>query len=335
MAYTIGVDLGGSHTAAGAVTPEGKIVHLAERDLFSLEPSSVVDEIDRVVQLVLAAAGEKDCTGIGVGSPGNIDEKTGVINFSPNFNWVDVPLRELLERKLKHPLYLLNDARCATLGEYLYGSGKGTSEFALITIGTGIGGGFVSGSRLLLGEVMGAGEVGHHVIRPTDGFYCSCGKRGCFEAQASGTALLRHALAVAPSFPRSTLLTRKPQDKWGSKMIRKAVARGDEHALTAWRNWIDDLALGVSNIVAFTNPAVIALGGGVGQTDPAILAEPLRKKVDVLTTMIPKGVTSIVSAALGNEAGVIGAAALARLGGARQLQKPLNGVATPAARAKQ
>lgn len=334
MDYTIGVDLGGSHVAVGAVTADGTITHEAESDLVSLDPAAVVDEIERIVQHVLSLAGEKDCIGIGLGAPGNIDEKSGTINFSPNFNWIDVPLRSMLEKRLTHPLHVLNDARCATLGEYLYGSGKGTSEFALITIGTGIGGGFVSGNRLVLGEAMGAGEVGHHVIRPIDGFYCTCGKRGCFEAQASGTGLLRHALAVAPSFPRSTLLTRKPQDKWGSKMIRKAVAKGDEHAVATWRHWLDDLAIGVSNIISFMNPAVIALGGGVGQTDPAILAEPLRVKVDALTTMVPKGITRIISARLGNNAGVIGAASLARLGGTRQLTKPLNGVATQTVRVK-
>ena len=334
MEYTIGIDLGGSHVAAGAVAADGTVTQEVEQDLATVEPALVVDEIDRIVQHVLSLAGEKDCVGIGLGAPGNIDEKSGVINFSPNFNWVDVPLRSMLEKRLKHPLHLLNDARCATLGEYIYGSGKGTAEFALITIGTGIGGGFVSGNRLLLGEAMGAGEVGHHVIRPSDGFYCTCSKRGCFEAQASGTALLRHALAVASSFPRSTLLTRKPQEKWGSKMIRKAVAKGDEHALAAWRNWLDDLAIGVSNIISFTNPAVIALGGGVGQTDPKMLAEPLIVKVDALTTMVPKGITRIVSASLGNNAGVIGAAALARLGGTRQLLKPLNGVPPSPARVK-
>jgi glucokinase len=334
MEFTIGIDLGGSHTAAAAVTADGKILQQAERDLTSLEPDHVVDEINLIVHQVLGQVGEKDCKGVGVGAPGNIDERSGAVNFSPNFQWVDVPLKALLEKRINHPIFLLNDARCATLGEYLYGSGKGVAEFALITLGTGIGGGFISGNRLILGEAMGAGEVGHHVIRPDTGFWCTCGKRGCFEAQASGTALLRHALAVAPSFPRSTLLTKRPQEKWGSKMIRKAAAKGDEHALAAWRNWIADLALGVSNIIAFTNPAVIALGGGVGQTDPKMLAHPLTKMVDELTTMVPKGITRIITAALGNDAGMIGAAALARLGGTRQLVKPLNGVAVMPTKAK-
>jgi glucokinase len=334
MEFAIGVDLGGSHTAAGAVTADGKIIHQAEREIVSHEPNAVVDEIDLVVKQVLALAGEKDCIGIGIGAPGNIDDKTGTINWSPNFQWTDVPLKSMLEKRIKHPIHILNDARCATIGEYLYGSGKGVAEFALITLGTGIGGGFVSGGRLLLGSAMGAGEVGHHVIRPETGFICTCGKRGCFEAQASGTGLLRHALLVAPSYPRSTLLTRKPQDKWGSKMIRKAVAKGDEHAIAAWRNWMADLALGVSNIIAFTNPAIIALGGGVGQTDEKILADPLKKLVDELTVTIPKGITRIVTAQLGNDAGVIGAAAVARLGGTRQLAKALNGVVSTPVKTK-
>jgi glucokinase len=325
MEFAIGIDLGGSHTSAAAVSKDGKILELADRELVSLEPAAVVNEIDSIVQHVLGLAGEKDCVGVGLGAPGNIDEKTGTIRFSPNFGWHDVPLKTLLERRIKHPLYILNDARCATLGEFLHGSGKGVSEFALITLGTGIGGGFISGSRLILGNAMGAGEVGHHVIRPETGFFCSCGKRGCFEAQASGTGLLRHAVALAPSYPRSPLLTRKPQSKWGSKMIRKAAARGDEHAVTAWRNYLADLALGISNIISFTNPAVIALGGGVGQTEPSLLAEPLTKLVDAQTTMVPKGMTKIVTALLGNNAGIVGAAALARLGGVHGLSQPLNG----------
>lgn len=333
MEFAIGIDLGGSHTAAAAVASDGSIIDEAERDLGSLEPDAVVAEIDRVVNLVLGVVGEKDCVGVGIGSPGNIDPKSGSVLWSPNFGWRDVPLRSLLERRIKQPVHILNDARCATLGEFLYGSGKGVSEFALITLGTGIGGGFVSGGRLVLGNLMGAGEVGHHVIRADDGFICACGKRGCFEAQASGTGLLRHVVALVPSFPRSTLLTRRPQAKWGSKMIRKAVARGDEHAIAAWKNYLEDLALGVSNIVAFTNPAVIALGGGVGQTDAKLLAEPLRKRVDELTTMVPRGTTKIVTAQLGNNAGVVGAAALARLGGIAGLMRPLDGV-SPATNAK-
>ena len=110
-------------------------------------------------------------------------------------------------RSSAFPVFVGNDARCATLGEYTFGTGKATQDFVLLTLGTGIGGGIVAGGELLLGHRWGAGEIGHHQIRPHDGFVCGCGKIGCFEAQASGTGLIRHAFAVAPSFPRSSCST--------------------------------------------------------------------------------------------------------------------------------
>jgi glucokinase len=172
---------------------------------------------------------------------------------------------------------------------------------------------------LVLGHGLGAGEVGHHQIKPDTGFICACGKVGCFEAQASGTGLLRHALALAPSFPRSSLLLQRRPADWGSKMIVKAAAVGDAHARAAWDHFLGDLAIGVANIVAFTNPQMIALGGGVGQTDKTMLSIPLKKRVDELTTMAPKD-TKIVSATLGNDAGAVGAASLAFVDGVKGLR---------------
>ena len=162
--------------------------------------------------------GRRDVAGIGIGSPGNIDSKTGTVRYSPNFGptWEGAPLGDRLREFFSIPVFVGNDARCATLGEYTYGVGTATRDFVLLTLGTGIGGGIVGAGELLLGQAMGAGEIGHHQIRPTDGFVCACGKIGCFEAQASGTGLIRHALALQPSFPRSTLLAGPPADL-GSK----------------------------------------------------------------------------------------------------------------------
>jgi glucokinase len=230
--------------------------------------------------------------------------------------WTNVPLGERLQRSFSLPLFVANDARCATLGEYTFGTGKGTKNFVLLTLGTGIGGGIVSGGELLIGNRAGAGEIGHHQIRPTDGFICGCGKIGCFEAQASGTGLLRHALAVAPSFPRSMLLEKSP-DKLGSKAIRRAAQSGDHHALAAWKNFSADLALGLANIIAFVNPERIALGGGVSSAGDFML-DSVRGSVDELTTMVPKGTTQIVIAKLGNDAGQVGAATIAFRGGLQE-----------------
>src|SRR5579884_914904 len=190
---------------------------------------------------------------------------------------------------------------------------EGDEKLVLLTLGTGIGGGIISEGTLLLGNAMGAGEFGHHTIRPVDGFVCGCGKIGCFEAQASGTGLMRHALALAPSFPRSTLLD-LPREKWGSKMIRKAAAAGDGHGLAAWNRWIDDLAIGLSNIIAFVNPEVIALGGGVSSAGDFLVGAVV-PKVEERTTMVPRGTTRIVIASLINDAGAVGAATMAFRGG--------------------
>jgi len=310
--WAIGVDLGGTHVAAAPVDERGRVHNVYSRELESHDVKYVVTEAAKVVGKAIASLDKRaKLSGIGVGSPGNIDERTGTVRFSPNFGWHDVALKQKLEKKLGRPIHLLNDARCATIGEYLHGVGKGARDFVLITLGTGIGGGIVANGKLVLGHTMAAGEIGHHVLRESSGFVCTCGKTGCFEAQASGTALLRHALALAPSFPRSTLLTGTPQVDWGSKMISRAAAAGDQHALATWHAWLRDLATGIANIIAFVNPEMIALGGGVGRTDDSLLVTPLTRLVDEQTTMAPKHQTTIVRAKLGNNAGIVGAACLA------------------------
>ena len=312
MSQAIGIDLGGSHVMAALVDDGGTISAKHEKDILDHAPEAVFAAIDKVVQSVLADTKDR-VAGIGIGSPGNIDPATGTIRYSPNFGWKDVPLGARLRKSFDLPVFVANDARCATLGEHTYGAGRGTQNFVLLTLGTGIGGGIVSGGELLIGNNAGAGEVGHHQIRPHDGFVCGCGKIGCFEAQCSGTGLIRHAFAVAPSFPRSTLLD-VPREKLGSKAIRKAAQAGDGHGLAAWRNWIDDLGYGLANIVAFVNPEVIALGGGVSSAG-AFIIEAVAPLVEARSTMVPAGSTRIVAAALGNDAGAIGAATMAMRGG--------------------
>ncbi len=311
MQTAIGVDLGGSHVTAAVVTEDGAIRHQHEEDLEDLKFEAVIAALETVIGAALREAG--NVVGIGIGSPGNIDAASGAVLYSPNFGWTNAPLGEALRTKFSVPVYVANDARCATLGEHAFGTGRLTKDFVLLTLGTGIGGGIVAGGELLLGNRWGAGEIGHHQIRPSDGFVCGCGKIGCFEAQASGTGLIRHAFAVASSFPRSSLLD-VPRDKLSSKKIRRAAQAGDLHALAAWKNFIADLAIGLANIIAFVNPDKIALGGGVS-TAADFMLDAVRPLADQLTTMVPRGTTQIVVAALGNDAGQVGAATMAMRGG--------------------
>ena len=305
------MDLGGSHVTASVVTEDGAIHRQHEEDLEDLRFEAVIAALDATIGAALRDAG--DVVGIGIGSPGNIDAASGAVLYSPNFGWQNAPLGETLRKKFGIPVFVANDARCATLGEYTFGTGKQTKDFVLLTLGTGIGGGIVAGGELLLGNRWGAGEIGHHQIRPTDGFVCGCTKIGCFEAQASGTGLIRHAFAVASSFPRSPLLD-VARDKLSSKKIRRAAQAGDGHALAAWRNFIGDLAIGLANIIAFVNPQKIALGGGVS-TAADFMLDAVRPQVEILTTMVPRGTTEIVVASLGNDAGQVGAASVAFRGG--------------------
>lgn len=312
MQTAIGVDLGGSHVTAAVVTDDGKIQKQHELDLEDLRYDAVMSALNDTIGAAVKDAGDS-VVGIGVGSPGNIDAASGAVLYSPNFGWNNMPLGDSLRKKFSLPVFVGNDARCATLGEYTFGIGKGTKDFVLLTLGTGIGGGIVAGGQLVLGNRWGAGEIGHHQIRPRDGFVCACGKIGCFEAQASGTGLIRHAFAVAPSFPRSVLLD-VDRDKLSSKKIRKAAQAGDLHALAAWNNFTADLSIGLANIIAFVNPQMIALGGGVS-TAADFMLDAVRGPVDTLTTMVPKGTTTIAVAQLGNDAGQVGAATMAFRGG--------------------
>jgi glucokinase len=312
VSRAVGVDLGGSHVMAAVVDADGTLGKKHELDLTDRAPDAVVGALHTVIKDALHDAG--DATAIGIGSPGNIDPGTGTIRYSPNFGWENIPLGARVRALFpSHEVFVGNDARCATLGEYVHGVGRGTQDFVLLTLGTGIGGGIISKGVLALGSQMGAGEVGHHQIRPDGGFVCGCGKIGCFEAQASGTGLLRHALRVAPSFPRSNLLD-GPREKLGSKAIRKAAQAGDPHALAAFHTFCDDLALGLANIIAFVNPEVIALGGGVSSAGDFLL-DRVRPLVEARTTMVPRGTTRIVRALLGNDAGAVGAATAAMRGG--------------------
>ena len=309
----IGVDLGGSHVLAAVVDEAGKIHDRHELDIDDHAPAAVVAALASVVKLALDGA-KHDVVGIGIGSPGNIDPTSGTIRYSPNFGWENVPLGQRVRDAFpKYRIFVGNDARCATLGEYVHGVGQGTQDFVLLTLGTGIGGGIVTGGVLALGHQMGAGEFGHHQIRPDSGFICGCGKVGCFEAQASGTGLIRHALRLAPSFPRSTLLD-VPRERLGSKAIRKAAQAGDGHASATWAAYCDDLALGLANVIAFVNPEVIALGGGVSSAGDFMI-ERVKPLVELRTTMVPRGMTRIVRATLGNDAGAVGAATAAMRGG--------------------
>lgn len=313
MRHAIGIDLGGSHVSAALVDETGTIRTKHARDLVDLAPDTVVAAIAEVTSAAIGDARGGELAGVGIGAPGNVDYATGTIVYSPNFGWSDMQLGDRVRAAVGVPVYVANDAKCATLAEYTFGVGRGTRDFVLLTLGTGIGGGIVAGGELILGHNAGAGEIGHHQIRPHDGFVCGCGKTGCFEAHASAQGLIRHALALAPSFPRSTLFD-VPREHYNARAIIDAAVAGEGHGRAAWRAYLADLATGLANVVAFLNPQMIALGGGVSGAGEVLLGA-VRPLVEERATMVPPGATSIVVATMGNDAGAVGAAAVAFRGG--------------------
>ena len=289
----LGIDLGATNIAAALVDARGTIVRQAgmptQRERTACE---IVEDMTKLAFCLLKEGGlrEQDITAAGVGVPGLVVPETGIVYQCPNLSWHELPLRDMLQERLALPLYIANDANCAALAELHAGAFRGRQNAVLITLGSGVGGGVILGGKLYTGAQGAAGEIGHIVIHP-DGEPCACGNRGCFERYASADALTR-----TPS--------RIP---FTAKEVVDAAKTGAIAALNLFNDYVANLAIGIVSIINLYDPEVVALGGGISQAGDFLL-EAVRKEV---AKRLPfKGYPSaeIVLAALGNEAGPIGAA---------------------------
>ncbi len=303
----VGVDLGGTNIKIGLVTSEGRLV---QRHSVSTAaeggPEAVAGRICQGVRECLdkAGAGAGDVGGVGVGSPGTIDLEAGVVTFSPNLpGWLDVPLRSLIQDGLGLPCTLDNDANVAALGEYWVGAGSGARSLVLLTLGTGIGGGIVLDGRIWHGGNGVAGEIGHMSINP-DGPLCGCGNRGCLEAYASATAMvrrLREAVEQGASTPLDRLEDVTARDIYEAALAGDAVAR--ENIETTGRY----LGVGTSNILHILNPEVVAFTGGVTAAGEMLFG-PVRREVEERTLEDSRRGVKICLAEFPDDAGILGAA---------------------------
>ncbi|MCL6647672.1 MAG: ROK family protein [Chloroflexi bacterium] len=258
--------------------------------------------LEELVAASRALLGGMVPTGVGVAAPGPLDPKRGVLLRLPNLpQWPEaLPLAELLAERLGAPTRVDNDANLAALGEHRFGAGRGVDHLVYLTVSTGIGGGIISGGRLLHGVHGFAGEVGHQVILP-DGPPCGCGGRGCLEVLASGTAIVRRAQAAG--LPADRLAEE------GAAAVFAAAAAGDPRAQEVIAGATRALGLGVVNLLHVFDPALVVLGGGVTQAGEALFG-PVRAVVASLA-MPGFRETPILPAALGDEAGLYGAAVVA------------------------
>ncbi|MGN0653485.1 MAG: ROK family protein [Oscillospiraceae bacterium] len=313
MKYYVGIDLGGTNIKAGVVDEEFNILSKASVKTNRPRPSEeIMDDMAKVSLMAVEQAGIKmsDIEWVGVGTPGIANSSTGVIEYSCNLDFYDVPMVEYLSKKLGKPVYVDNDANAAAYGEYVAGAAKGAKNAVAVTLGTGVGGGIIIDGKIYSGSNFAGAELGHEVIE-VDGALCSCGRRGCFEAYSSASGLIRMTQEAMDEDKSSIMWPMSEEDGHVSgRLAFNAMRKGDASAKKVVDKYIKYLAAGITNIINTFQPDVLCLGGGVcNEGDPLLI--PLKElvKKDVYSKNSKKN-TEIVIAKLGNDAGLIGAAFL-------------------------
>lgn len=315
--YYLGIDLGGTNIASAVVDEEYRIIGRGNVKANAPRPAEqIADSMAESANMAIAAAGiSKDrIKWMGVGTPGSVILKEGLIGYANNLQFRDVPMKAMMEARLGIPCYLANDANAAAYGELLAGAGRGSKDFIAITLGTGVGGGIIIDGRIYTGYNDAAGELGHMVIA-MDGEECTCGRRGCIEAYASATALIRQTKAAMEQHPESVMweLTGGDLDRVSGRTAFDAMRKGDTIGLAVVQRYLDYLACGLANYINIFQPEFICLGGGISKEGETILA-PLREKIARESYGgVGDKPTQLCVARLGNDAGIIGAAMLGRL----------------------
>ncbi len=313
---TIGIDVGGTKIAVGVVAEDGTVVETSRSDSPADNPSVIAEDIGRVVA---EYAARYDVRGVGVAAAGFIDLERTEVMFAPNLAWRDEPLRQLVADRVRLPTVIENDANAAAWAEYRFGAGKGARTLVMATIGTGIGGGLVLGGpehgAVFRGGFGVAAEFGHLRVVP-GGRPCACGLHGCWEAYGSGTGLTVRARELALADPSGAAvlleLARGDADAIEGAMVSEAADRGDRAALQSFAelgSWIGE---GLASLAAVLDPDVIVVGGGVSESPWLDMATIVAAFEGAVTGFGHRPVPTISRAALGNDAGLIGAADLAR-----------------------
>lgn len=308
MQTIIGVDLGGTQLRAVRCSSDGTIITQQATSTSPDGPSVVIDQIVQLVETVRGTAELDEVLGIGVGTPGPVDGRTGVVFEAPNLHgWTNVPLKQLLRDRLGVPVEIGNDANAAGLGEWMFGSGRGTQDFIYVTVSTGIGGGVIADGQLLLGRMGMAAEVGHMMIE-ANGPLCGCGNRGCWEALASGTALARRASEEMQRSTSTRLHDRASPATVTAVDVWNAAQDNDALSRTLLREEGTLIGIGLVNLLHLYSPERIALGGGVMHSF-SLLQEPIQSTISA-RAMAPYRSVPVAVATLGQQVGLLGAAAL-------------------------
>jgi glucokinase len=314
VTLAIGVDVGGTKVLGGVVDEAGKVIAEIRRPTPSQDPDQTADVI---VDVILELCADHEAVAIGVGAAGFIDEERSTVRFAPNLAWRDEPLRERVADRVPLPVFIENDANAAGWAEWRFGAGRGHEDLVLVTVGTGIGGAIVLDGALHRGRFGGAGEPGHMIVEH-GGIRCGCGNQGCWEQYSSGGALTREARERAKASPRTAarLLELAEGDPAAitGPFVTQAAEEGDPLALELFAEIALWLGMGLANLSALLDPGLFILGGGVSQAGHLLL-EPVQEAYGAqLTGRGHRPLAQVVLAEMGNEAGLVGAADLARRG---------------------
>lgn len=313
MTLTIGVDVGGTKVAGGVVDDTGTVLVQARRDT----PADDVGKTrDVITELVTELATGHEIAAVGIGAAGWIDASRSTVLFAPNLAWRDEPLREYVSAAIGLPVIVENDGNVAAWAEFRYGAARDADDsMVMFTIGTGVGGGIVLGGELLRGANGIAAELGHMLTVP-DGHQCGCGRLGCIEQYASGSALVRFARAAARQEPqRATALLELAggdAEAVTGPMVTAAAKEGDPVSAEAFAQVGRWLGTSLADMAQILDPQVLVVGGGVVEAGDLLLGPTRRSFTDALAQRSRLPVAEVRPAELGNTAGVIGAADLAR-----------------------
>jgi glucokinase len=312
--FVLGIDIGGTNLVVGSVAEDGSSMVASASEPTHSE-AGATDVVDRLVGLAERAiattrreAPGAEILGVGVGAPGPLDTKRGIVLLTPNLGWVNMPLRQLIHDRLGLPAALDNDANCAVLGEWWVGAARGARHAIGITIGTGIGGGLIINGQLYHGASDVAGEIGHTTI-DTEGRRCKCGNYGCLEAYASGPNIALRAVEELEAGAESRLRALVGGDlaKITAQTVYQAAADGDELALEVVNDTAKFLGVGIGNLLNVFNPDLVVVCGGVTLAGDHLF-EPLRREVARRAFKPAVTACRIVPGELAGTAGVYGAA---------------------------
>lgn len=311
--YNIGIDLGGTNIVASVVNDKYEMLGTGKTPTNTPRSADeIFDDIAKVCREAMEKAGVSidDISSVGMGTPGTVNDE-GIIEFANNLGFVNVHAKDMLKDRLGDiPVYVANDANCAALGEAYAGSGHGAQNFVAVTLGTGVGSGIIVDGKLVTGVNAAGGECGHTVI-VVDGRDCTCGRKGCWEAYASATALISQTKEAMEEYPDSVMheLAEK-EGKVSGRTAFDAMRKGDVAGIKVVNNYIKYVACGLINIVNALQPEIICVGGGICNEGDTLM-KPLNRYVQAERYSIHSKIqTKIVRAELGNDAGIIGAALL-------------------------